>query len=112
MYDLKKIEEKLNKIQKKCRARTKNISDIKNFINELKVAREKALTTASGRKYLQKITGQESEAVTKNYPSNAESTCIRGSITRYGKIEIDVSRIRSYRIPCNGCQSKITPIYS
>lgn len=111
MLNMRKLENKLNEVQKKCKARLFNIRDIEEIINELKQRREELLQDKICKKYLKRIDFYKEYAVPNNYKYRAETTRISGYITKYGRIVINIYRTDARHIPYGGLIEKFTPIF-
>jgi hypothetical protein len=109
--NMKKVEERLNQVQARCSARTMDLEDVKAFVEELQKARERALADKVERKYLKRIEGVKKYAVPNSYDWRAETTCIEGYITKYGRIKIEVYRTNAPKIPYGGTVRKIQAIF-
>lgn len=111
MLNMKKLENRLNEVQKRCNARLFNIRDIEGTIDELKQRREKLLQDKINKKYLKRIDFYKEYAVPNKYKYRAETTCISGYITKYGRIVINIYRMNASHIPYGGLIEKFTPIF-
>lgn len=111
MLNMKKLENRLNEVQKRCSARLFDVKDIEETINELKQRREQLLQDRLNKKYLKRIDFYKEYAVPNKYKYRAETTCLNGYITRYGRIIINICRINASHIPYGGIIEKFTPIF-
>lgn len=111
MLNMKKLENKLNEVQKRCSARLFNTKDVEETINELKQKREELLQDKINKKYLKRIDFYKEYAVPNSYKYRAETTCISGHITKYGRIVINIYRTDARHIPYGGIIEKFTPIF-
>ena len=111
MLNVKKLENKLNEVQKRCSARLFDTKDIEETINELKQRREELLQDKICKKYLKRIDFYKEYAVPNSYKYRAETTRLSGYITRYGRIYINVSRKRADHRPYGGLIKKFTSIF-
>lgn len=109
--NLRKIESKLNEVQKRCRERTMSIEDVKYFVNLLKIERKEIMQKPVEKKYLQKINGYMEYAVPNSYGYRAYTTTVSGYITKYGRIVVDIHRDQASRVPYGGTVLKLKPIY-
>lgn len=111
MLNMKKLENRLNEVQKRCSARLFDTKDIEETINELKQKREELLQDKINKKYLRRIDFYKKYTVPNSYKYQAETTCISGYITKYGRIHINVYRTRADHRPYGGLVEEFAPIF-
>jgi len=109
---LREVAEKLNIVQNRCSARLFNMEDINMTINRLFFEREKLLTNKLNRKYFKKLIISKYFCVSNSYTWYADTSYITASITKYGKITINVGRTSASKKSYGGYTEDITPIFA
>jgi len=110
--NMKKLEERLQEVQKGCTARLMTKNDITDIISDLQTERQKILNTPIDKKYLKEIRISHYYTVSNAYRYPADTTSIFATISRYGKITINISRIQTHSKPYGGTNYKVTPIFN
>jgi hypothetical protein len=110
--NMKKLEERLQEVQKGCTARLMTKNDITNIITDLQTKRERILNTPIDKKYLKEVRINYYYTVPKSYRYPADTTSIFATISRYGKITINISRGQTHSQSYGGTNYKVTPIFN
>ena len=109
--DLNKIQEKLNQVQSKCRAR---LFDLEEVISTIKTAQEDYSKNISGNLNKKYFNGQKTIRfmnVARKYIGRAETTKIEVIVSKTGKIEVDIYRCYSKHVPYGYGEFKTIPNY-
>lgn len=109
-----KLEKRLNAVQKRCTARTFNMEEVKIFVKSLQNRRDRIMKNGNKleRKYFQKVVGHEEFTVPYAYKWYAYTTRLSGYITRYGRIKINIRRVKADHVSYGGYVSKFNPVYA